>query len=93
MSVAKCETGWGESLSTRELLEWRDRHPTPARIRFAPCEPTLPLQGRVKKRPAEIGNVATSAPITGPERSVITEADTTNAAVMAMRSAAESTTR
>src|ERR1700761_8292871 len=37
--------------------------------------------------PAEIGKVATSAPITGPERSVITDADTTNAAVIAMRSA------
>src|ERR1700761_8695781 len=37
--------------------------------------------------PAEIGNVATSAPITGPERSVITDADTTKAAVIAMRSA------
>jgi hypothetical protein len=37
--------------------------------------------------PAEIGSVATSAPITGPERSVITDADTTNAAVTAMRSA------
>src|SRR3979490_539946 len=37
--------------------------------------------------PAEIGKVAISAPITGPERSVITEAETTNAAVTAMRSA------
>src|ERR1700677_3156022 len=36
--------------------------------------------------PAEIGKVATSAPITGPARSVITDADTTNAAVTAMRS-------
>src|SRR6202022_2726701 len=33
----------------------------------------------------EIGKVAISAPITGPERSAMTEADTTNAAVIAMR--------
>jgi hypothetical protein len=43
MSVAKCETGWGD-LSTRALFEGRDRHPTPSLISFAL---TLPLQGRV----------------------------------------------
>src|SRR5215216_6805435 len=37
--------------------------------------------------PAEIGSVAISAPITGPERSVTTEAVTTNAAANAMRRA------
>src|SRR5262249_45060229 len=41
---AECETGWGESLSTRRLIEWRDFHPTPLLIAFAA---TLPLQGRV----------------------------------------------
>ena len=41
--------------------------------------------------PAEIGSVATNAPITGPERSVITEADTTKTAVIAIRSASVST--
>src|ERR1700733_4131726 len=40
--------------------------------------------------PAEIGNVATSAPITGPDFSVMTEDVTTNAAVIAMRSASVS---
>src|SRR6185503_13484127 len=35
--------------------------------------------------PAEIGSVAINAPITGPDRSVTTEAVTTNAAVIAMR--------
>ena len=29
LSAAKCETGWGDSLSTRALFETRDRHPTP----------------------------------------------------------------
>src|ERR1700688_4206351 len=41
---------------------------------------------KTEEGPAEIGKVATSAPITGPERSVITDADTTKAAVTAMRS-------
>jgi hypothetical protein len=45
MSVAKCETGWGDGLSTGALLEWRDYHPTPPLIPFAS---TLPLQGRVR---------------------------------------------
>jgi hypothetical protein len=35
--------------------------------------------------PAETGNVATSAPITGPARSAMKEADTTKAAATAMR--------
>ena len=39
--------------------------------------------------PAETGSVAISAPIAGPERSVIIEAETTNAAATAMRSATE----
>src|SRR5450631_1562226 len=46
LSAAKCETGWGEGLSTRALFEGRDRHPTPPLISFAS---TLPLQGRVRK--------------------------------------------
>ena len=29
MSAAKCETGWGETLSTQALIEWRELHPTP----------------------------------------------------------------
>src|ERR1700730_17807312 len=40
-------TRWGDSLSPRTLPELRDRHPIPSRI--LRCEPTLPLQGRVKK--------------------------------------------
>src|SRR4051812_20477457 len=44
LSGAKCEAGWGD-LSTRALLERRDRHPTPPLISFAS---TLPLQGRVR---------------------------------------------
>jgi len=32
MSAAKCETGWGEGVSTLALFEWRDCHPTPVRI-------------------------------------------------------------
>ena len=47
MSVAKCETGWGDGLSTRALFEARDCHPTPPLISFAS---TLPLQGRVKEQ-------------------------------------------
>jgi len=33
LSAAKCETGWGDSLSTRALFETRDRHPTPLAAR------------------------------------------------------------
>src|SRR4051812_42324126 len=39
--------------------------------------------------PAETGSVAISAPIAGPERSVIIEAITTNAAATAMRRTSE----
>jgi len=46
LSAAKCETGWGDSLSTRALFEARDCHPTPPRVTRAS---TLPLQGRVSK--------------------------------------------
>jgi len=46
MSEAKCEAGWGESLSTRGLIGRKDCHPTPPLISFAT---TLPLQGRVKE--------------------------------------------
>jgi hypothetical protein len=46
INSAKCETGWGDSPSTRALLKARDRHPTPPLISFAS---TLPLQGRVSK--------------------------------------------
>jgi hypothetical protein len=52
MSVAKCETGWGDGHSTRTLLEWRDRHPTPPLTDDAShrrIASTLPLQGRVSK--------------------------------------------
>ncbi len=38
------------------------------------------------RRPGENGNVAISAPITGPDRSVMNAAVTTNAAAMAIRS-------
>jgi hypothetical protein len=41
MSAAKCETGWGDSLSSRTVPELRD-HPTPLAT-----QATLPLQGRV----------------------------------------------
>src|SRR5260370_23063748 len=47
-SEAKSEPGWRGGLSTRALLETRDRHPTPPLISFAS---TLPLQGRVKATP------------------------------------------
>jgi hypothetical protein len=45
MSAAKCETGWGEGLSTWALFEWRDRHPTPPlrvdqRASFARLDPS-----------------------------------------------------
>jgi len=43
---ARCETGWGDSLSPWTPIDPRDYHPTPSLISFAP---TLPLQGRVKK--------------------------------------------
>jgi hypothetical protein len=42
INSAKCETGWGDGLSTRALLEVKDLHPTPPAARA-----TLPLQGRV----------------------------------------------
>jgi len=29
MSEAKCETGWGDGLSTQALFDTRDCHPTP----------------------------------------------------------------
>ena len=32
LSAAKCETGWGDSLSTDAVPEWRD-HPTPLALR------------------------------------------------------------
>jgi hypothetical protein len=51
MSAAKCETGWGDSLSARTLLARRDCHPTPPRISFAA---TLPLQGRVRNYTAAV---------------------------------------
>jgi len=47
MSAAKCETGWGDSLSIRTVLQPRNLHPTPPRVARAS---TLPLQGRVKGR-------------------------------------------
>jgi hypothetical protein len=34
INSAKCESGWGD-LSTRALLETKDRHPTPPLISFA----------------------------------------------------------
>ena len=43
-------------------------------------------RGRRRTAPPKSASVATSAPITGPERSVMTDAVTTNAAVIAMRS-------
>src|SRR5580704_786096 len=41
--IARCETGWGDGLSTRAAFEGRDCHPTPIAARS-----TLPLQGRVR---------------------------------------------
>jgi hypothetical protein len=41
----KCETGWGDSVTTRALREAIYRHPTPPLLSVAS---TLPLQGRVK---------------------------------------------
>ena len=49
LSAAKCETGWGDSLSTRTPPEAKDRHPTPPRVARAS---TLPLQGRVSGTPS-----------------------------------------
>ena len=46
MSAAKCEPGWGDSLSTRAPFEAIDFHPTPPLITFAS---TLPLQGEGKR--------------------------------------------
>jgi hypothetical protein len=47
---ARCEPGWGD-FSTAALFVVRDCHPTPSHISLRSCAPTLPLQGRVSKRP------------------------------------------
>ena len=46
MSAAKCETGWGDSLSIEAVPELRD-HPTPLRIplRFMRNDPPPPGEG------------------------------------------------
>ena len=49
MSAAKCETGWGEGLSTRALLKARDRHPTPARLVLRTMRSDPPPPGEGKK--------------------------------------------
>jgi hypothetical protein len=41
-SAAKYETGWGDSLSTDTMLEWRD-HPTPLALRA--IDPPPPGEG------------------------------------------------
>jgi len=46
MSAAKCETGWGEGVSTLALFEWRDCHPTPVRIVLRTLRTDPPPQGR-----------------------------------------------
>ncbi|MCS3984439.1 hypothetical protein M2191_009122 [Bradyrhizobium japonicum] len=48
MSAAKCETGWGHSLSFEAVPVWRG-HPTPLRtpLRYMRSDP--PLQGRVRE--------------------------------------------
>ena len=53
MSAAKCETGWGDSASACALSKARDCHPTPPLLSVAS---TLPLQGRVKRSPAQATN-------------------------------------
>jgi hypothetical protein len=63
------------------------------RLASAPCAMNASVWSIARKMydgPAETGSVATSAPIAGPERSVMIEAATTKAAAIAMRSARES---
>jgi hypothetical protein len=47
MSVAKCETGWGEALSTRTLIGRIDLHPTPA-AHFIRVDPPPPGEGKIE---------------------------------------------
>ena len=51
MSAAKCETGWGDGLSSETLPELRD-HPTPARrvLRTVRSEPPPPGEGKSRTR-------------------------------------------
>ncbi|MEY9357830.1 hypothetical protein ABH994_000551 [Bradyrhizobium yuanmingense] len=53
MSAAKCETRWGDSLSTQAVPEGRD-HPTPLALRAIDLRASYarpgPLQGRVSAR-------------------------------------------
>ena len=46
----KFAAGWGESLSLRSVSVMETVTPPRLAFRFAPCEPTLPLQGRVKSQ-------------------------------------------
>jgi hypothetical protein len=46
MSAAKCETGWGEGLSTLTLCKARDFHPTPP-LRVDPPPPGEGKKARV----------------------------------------------
>src|SRR5450432_3301098 len=65
LSAAKCETGWGDGLSTPAPLETRDCHPTPPLISFAS---TLPLQGRVKEVPKSASPHMASTPVSPPDQ-------------------------
>jgi hypothetical protein len=55
MSAAKCETGWGDSLSTDTVPEWKD-HPAPLALRA--IDPPPPGEG---KRPASRKTIYTYA--------------------------------
>src|SRR5580700_8888316 len=59
LSTARCETGWGDGLSTRAPPEWRDCHPTPPLLSVAS---TLPLQGRVRDNHGLFGSNRFSSP-------------------------------
>ena len=55
MSAAKCETGWGEGLSSRTLCKARDFHPTPPlrvdpRASFARLDPATRKRARGEGR-------------------------------------------
>ena len=49
----KFAAGWGGSVSLRAVSGAETVTPPRLAFRFAPCEPTLPLQGRVKEEPLQ----------------------------------------
>jgi len=61
MSEAKCETGWGDSLSTYAVSEWRDCHPTPLCIPLRSMHNDPPPPGEGKDHTA-ILRCSTGAP-------------------------------